>query len=404
LANKIKVDVPEDVVKKIRYLCRLMPKEEWSGVLFYEVEGTIRNVPEMKIILKDIFLMDRGSSAYTSFTWDEDIVTFQMDNPHLLEYKIGHIHSHNVMQVFFSGTDWSELNDNCPNHNFYLSVIVNNYMDVTAKVAFTAEPPKEQIYECKDEDGKDYKLRITKESVKPIMMVYDCEITLPMLSIDVEEEFAKRAESIMNKPKPATQVAKYGSYVGQSKEDFYKDLITNAPPDYTGKKNLSKNKQPKWKKRNGQKGGKKSHLEMGELEAEMFAFEEGMYSDESDLVEEFAIFVLSLGNEVDIDYTLDDVIEDIEIAKLNAHSLAVSILESYPAYYENFFDSVDDAYYKTSQGFMNVLELVINLYEAEVEEHTFLEQVVKNLKELGHKFEEQTNFEENGGKTDTRKI
>lgn len=50
-------------------------------------------------------------------------------NEHLEECRIGHIHSHNTMGVFFSGTDWGELEDNAPNHNYYLSLIVNNFMD-----------------------------------------------------------------------------------------------------------------------------------------------------------------------------------------------------------------------------------------------------------------------------------
>ena len=44
------------------------------------------------------------------------------------QWKVGHIHSHNVMRVFFSGTDMDELHDNAPSHNFYVSLIVNNLL------------------------------------------------------------------------------------------------------------------------------------------------------------------------------------------------------------------------------------------------------------------------------------
>jgi hypothetical protein len=54
------------------------------------------------------------------------------------------------MNVFFSGTDMGELNDNSPKHNIYLSLIVNNYLDMTAKLAFIGKP---YSYVCKDDKG-----------------------------------------------------------------------------------------------------------------------------------------------------------------------------------------------------------------------------------------------------------
>ena len=61
--------------------------------------------------------------------------------------------------VFFSGTDWSELEDNASNHNYYLSLIVNNFMDFCAKVCFIAEAKNETFnFEAKDEQGKRYSL------------------------------------------------------------------------------------------------------------------------------------------------------------------------------------------------------------------------------------------------------
>lgn len=53
------------------------------------------------------------------------------------------------MSCFFSGTDMSELHDNAPNHNYYLSLIVNYKEDTAnswcAKVAYVTEEKKEGV-------------------------------------------------------------------------------------------------------------------------------------------------------------------------------------------------------------------------------------------------------------------
>ena len=108
-------------------------KDNKIKLLFYKIEGTIANPKEMVVTLVDVFLMDKGTGGYTEYLFDGTIVMHMMKNPELNRCLRGHIHSHNDMSVFFSDTDWSELNDNCPNFNFYLSLIVNNYMEMMCR-------------------------------------------------------------------------------------------------------------------------------------------------------------------------------------------------------------------------------------------------------------------------------
>ena len=125
-----------------------------------------------------------------------------MDNPEALDWKVAHIHSHNTMSTFFSGTDMSELEDNSKSHNFYLSLIVNNYMDFKAKVAIRATV-KEQIkssYKALDERGKEYSIQDTTLKIdKDKLFIYDCDITSPVESVTVDEDFTKKVEAIIQK-------------------------------------------------------------------------------------------------------------------------------------------------------------------------------------------------------------
>lgn len=375
LVNKIALEIPQEMIDKIKFLCKSIPKLEWSGVLFYEVEGSIRDTSNMKIILRDILLMDRGSAAYTSFDWDEDVVTFQMDNPHVMDWKIGHIHSHNTMNVFFSGTDWSELNDNCTAHNFYLSVIVNNYLDVAAKIAFTAESQK---FVCKDENGKDYTLTLSNANINPKMFVYDCDVSMPPNNLQVSDDFVSRYKAVEEKVAAAEaeraklkkQAEEKAKKMGGGKVVYEGGYPKKSPfPDYN----------PRHKKKT------MDELMYEELEREMA---EDLSPDDftmQTIEQEFATYVLRLGNDELEEDELVDALEDIEASNLNAQSLTASILQSYGAYYERFFEKIRK--YHGDEAFVDVLEEVIDIFEAYSKDYAFLDPLITGLKEMGIKFE-----------------
>lgn len=200
--------MPLEVLHQIKYLCKSIPKVEWSGILFYTTEGSIEKPATFKITLKTILPLDMGTSAFTEYALDERFINFlEEDFDTRAQWKVGHIHSHNVMGVFFSGTDLAELNDNAPSHNFYLSLIVNNYMDFVAKVAFigVAQRDIKQVpYMAMNSQGKTYEIEkqdfVVNENK---MFVYDCEISSQKEAITVEEVFSAQVAKIMEpKPKP----------------------------------------------------------------------------------------------------------------------------------------------------------------------------------------------------------
>ena len=202
--------MPIEVLHQIQYLCKNIPKVEWSGALFYTTEGSIEKPGTFKITLKTILPLDMGSAAYTEYHLDDRFIDFiEEDFEERCTWKLGHIHSHNVMSVFFSGTDMAELNDNAPAHNFYLSLIVNNYMDFIAKVAFVGEAKKDikQVpYTAKNVHGHDYIIEKQDFEVNTQkLFIYDCDIDTPKTTILVTDQFTAQVAKIME-PKPVKKV------------------------------------------------------------------------------------------------------------------------------------------------------------------------------------------------------
>lgn len=95
--------------------------------------------PESILINTDyLHLQDLGTTAFTEFDNDGDVVDLYIDNEDLMNYRCGLIHSHHTMAAFFSGTDTEELHEKAEN-GLYLSLIVNNHMEPVAKICWVGE-------------------------------------------------------------------------------------------------------------------------------------------------------------------------------------------------------------------------------------------------------------------------
>lgn len=97
-----KILISENTEKKIRFLCKNIWDVEWSGILFYKIEGTFED-KSLVIRCIDLFQMDIGTSGYTEFNVSPDMATYMVDHPELLEEGVyqGLIHSHNNMAKQF---------------------------------------------------------------------------------------------------------------------------------------------------------------------------------------------------------------------------------------------------------------------------------------------------------------
>jgi hypothetical protein len=206
LEDTIPVIMSQAILDKIQHLCQKINKVEWSGVLFYSIKGSIKKPKTFKITLEDILPLDKGSATYTSYKLDDRFVEYLMEEPEIrMDWKVGQIHSHHNMSVFFSGVDMSELSDNCPQHNFYLSLIVNNYNDFEAKVAILGEATISQTavpFLATDENGKKYTMEtLDFDHKEERMYVYDCIIDSPIKEVIVPEDFSKKVEDLISPPK-----------------------------------------------------------------------------------------------------------------------------------------------------------------------------------------------------------
>lgn len=74
-----KIKIEDSLEKQIRFLCSKFPKNEYSGTLFYTIEGSFEN-KDLVIIAKDFYLQDIGSAAFTKFKMDNSVSTYMVEN------------------------------------------------------------------------------------------------------------------------------------------------------------------------------------------------------------------------------------------------------------------------------------------------------------------------------------
>lgn len=83
-ATTFKLNIPSEVEAKIRHLCSRVHEVEWSGTLFYKVQGSLEDNSLIATCI-DIFVMDIGTSAYTEYNESPDVIAYMCQHPELLE-------------------------------------------------------------------------------------------------------------------------------------------------------------------------------------------------------------------------------------------------------------------------------------------------------------------------------
>lgn len=365
--TKVKVVMPEKVLNQIKYLCKEIHAVEWSGILFYSIDGSIKNPGNMTLTLQTILPMHKGTQAYTEYSFDERVVNFMMEEEDAMEWKMAHIHSHNNMAVFFSGTDWSELEDNAPNHNFYLSLIVNNRMDFCAKVCFVADTDTKEVelsYHAKDEHGNRYEYgKYPINTKKDKLIVYDCDIKTPELN-KPDEGFVKAVNHIIEKAKskpyvPPTRHVYSGkhhtpagfksTHVSTNKK---KSELPKAPYRFiSGKEDRkvvpSHDFQNRLKTTQEETNKSFNSWATEEVAAQVAKPLVDAIEDPSDIdqaiLENYSMFLLNGGQEADIFRDLEEVVQQYEAMNMNYDAIATPIVTKYGEFYAQFFRNTEDS-------------------------------------------------------------
>lgn len=227
-----KIVIPTEVEKKIRFLCKNIWDVEWSGILFYKVEGAFED-KSLTIRCVDLFQMDIGASAYTEFNVSPDMATYMVDHPELLEEGIyqGLIHSHNNMATFFSGTDTATLSAEGNDMAHFVSLIVNNAGKYTAGVT--------RKYKCVQTVSEKYTYPTWNGEVREGVETFDIEeeklewfnldIVFEDATDDFETEMMERLKEIKESKKKVvvpmykgrnyySQYDNYGKSIAPTKE------------------------------------------------------------------------------------------------------------------------------------------------------------------------------------------
>lgn len=142
--------------------------------------------------------------------------------------------SHNKMSAFFSSTDTQELQDNAPNHNYYLSLIVNNAFEPVAKIAFVGKQEKKEsaVRSFYGDNGKLYKFRSNKAVEEDVLFVYNCDIKADM-DIKVTNAFEERLFEVVKEKEEAEARRKAASKLKPNKSINQSLSVPKVYNEYT---------------------------------------------------------------------------------------------------------------------------------------------------------------------------
>jgi len=270
-------------MSQVQDLCALEPINEWSGILVYHAEGSITDVDHLVVTPKYIKLMDIGSKSYTEYDFGPMAIEVFDEYPEALtnskNIKLGHIHSHNTMGVFFSGTDMDELTSNSPHHFMYLSVIVNNRLDVDCKIGLYCEQEvdvqESYIFSVTDINGKIIPFRGKNKSKKTVKscIVYNCDIVFPKIQrskyfnvfCDNYKKIQDQKKAKAEEQKAAFAKQNFGKPIYQGEGAYYPQNSYGFVPGV----NLSKQTQSEGKSI-GSKGKQASYVPLTKHQIDKF--------------------------------------------------------------------------------------------------------------------------------------
>jgi proteasome lid subunit RPN8/RPN11 len=363
LKNCPKLIIPQKISNKIKFLCGKISSVEWSGVLFYSVKGSIKQFDKVEFVVEDIYLMNQGTKAYTEYELDDDLIDYRMSNPQSLAWKIGLIHSHNSMKSYFSGTDMSELNDNSEFHNYYLSLIVNNFGEMVAKIAFRGDIKN---YQCKDEKGENWDLSLLK--AKQVMFTFDCEIIEEEIVPFVEESFSERLKEILKKAELKS--------MKEEEKNKIKTLNTNSnsTSDFQ-----NKNFTPHSSKQNDEwftdRSGLSENFDIPPISKMSNKSLKKISHEEK--ISMFTAYVLKLGDDnPDASDDVDFILAGLEAVKINIFEYTSRVLTMYPALFEKFWDEFGDI---DGDFFRLVTEDVLEILEQSFDEYELVEHLLSGF-------------------------
>lgn len=198
-----------------KYLCKQLPRNEWSGPLFFTVEKQGNTVI---MTAKDIFLENIGGAGSTEFTPNSNSFFDYMLDKGYIGYQWGLIHSHNSMNTFFSGTDMGTLEEQGRENDTFLSVVTNNRSEYIAKITIRTKTSSNSVVNIFGEEiqGSDEQIQV---------IIKDVQIELGYEDTDIEDvknrfEYLSAHQPIPTPTKPIVLNPYQGPIIGKENVGF----------------------------------------------------------------------------------------------------------------------------------------------------------------------------------------
>lgn len=195
LFPNVRVLIPGYFQDKIKFLCSKISDLEWSGILFYRTYGNFGE-DNFYCVLENILLLDIGDSVRTSYR-PHGLNVFLEKNPVYRDCRMGHIHSHHNMNVWFSSVDEMELRRNTKYHCYYLSVIVNNIGEAIGKFCYMAQSVEKRSHtlSVRLAPGKDV-VRVVEDEVVENKILCQHQCQFESYNTTVDEQFEAMYQEI----------------------------------------------------------------------------------------------------------------------------------------------------------------------------------------------------------------
>lgn len=215
------IRISSELEKKISFLCKNIRKVEWSGILFYNLiypsdDNTIKS---LEIHCVDVLLMNIGTSCSTIFSTTPDVINYLTMN-NMVGCRCGLIHSHNMMEAYFSSVDIDTIKKEVMETGEFVSLVVNNYGDYVAALGELSTVSIE---------GKVTKNFTEKVDEVSIFGLNVCKEEDPVIS----KEFKERIEELTNMAKVVDMAREHNSkttLLSEPGDRFWETTIPDIEP------------------------------------------------------------------------------------------------------------------------------------------------------------------------------
>lgn len=199
----------------------------------------------------DFVLQDVGCQSYTEYGLDGETASYYAEHiDELGDCKVGLLHSHNVMEAFFSSTDTATFKQQAEQCNNVLSIVVNNAGNYVAMFAEKHTLHKDEIIithtkekdtwkymgDKSKEENRNYVTHNGNEHTETLIKYWECEIHKDN-NCGINEEFEKECIAKYNELKNnRIEQPTLFDFLTQSKDTFinreYKEHLKSVHKDY----------------------------------------------------------------------------------------------------------------------------------------------------------------------------